>query len=116
MIGFDLQEVDEIKDAEKLLKKIALDSEVNYIHRFKQNFNEKVATLWAVKEATFKALCSDGTNISYKDIELCHKESGAPYITLHGKALEQFESLKASVIEVSLSHQKTVVGAVVLIR
>lgn len=116
MIGFDLQEVAEIKDAEKLLKKIALESESEYIQRFKQNFCEKVASLWAVKEATFKALCSDGTDISYKEIELCHRPSGAPYIKLHGKALKQFESLNASEIEVSLSHQKSVVGAVVLIK
>ena len=115
MIGFDLQEVGELKNPQKLLEKIALDSEIAYIQKFKCNFNEKVASLWSVKEAVFKALdCCEG-DISYKEIELCHKESGAPYIKLYGKAKNQFESLKAKKIEISISHQKNVVGAVVVV-
>ena len=115
MIGFDLLETKRIKDADKLLGKIALEGEIAYIERFAKQKKEKTASLWAVKEAVFKALDIKEGDISYKEIELCHKESGAPFIKLHGKAQKRFKELKAEKIEVSISHQKSVVGAVVVI-
>ncbi len=110
MIGFDIQEVDKIKNGKKLLEKIALESEIQYIQKFKCDYKMRIATLWAVKEAVFKALndCVD----SYKEIELCHKENGAPYILLHGQTKSNFEKLGGKNIEISISHQKNIVGAV----
>lgn len=116
MIGFDLQKVDRIENGDKLLHKIALESEIEYIQKFAKNQKEKIATLWVVKEATFKALDISSGGISFKEIELCHKESGAPFVKLHGKAQERFESLNAKNIEISISHQEDIVGAVVLIN
>lgn len=113
MIGFDLQEVRRIKNEDKLLEKIALQSEIDYIDSFPHNKKEKTASLWAVKEAVFKALDISAGQISFKEIELCHKQSGAPFVKLSGKALEVFEK-KFKKIEVSISHQKSVVGAVVV--
>lgn len=115
MIGYDLQEVKEIKNPQKLLEKIALESEVAYIQKFKCNFQERVASLWSVKEAVFKALDVSEGDISYNEIELCHKENGAPFVRLYGKAKSRFESLNAKKIELSISHQKNVVGCVVVI-
>ncbi len=112
MIGFDLQEVDKIKDPEKLLEKIALPEEKAYIQKFKQDFKMKVASLWAVKEAVFKAL-ELPKEVSFKDIKLCHKPNGAPFVELLNQALVQFEKLNAKAIYLSISHQKNVVGAVV---
>ena len=116
MIGFDLLETKRIKNADKLLEKIALENEIAYIYRFLKQKQEKTASLWAVKEAVFKALDICEGDISYKEIELCHKENGAPYIKLYGKALKRFKELKAEKIEVSISHQKSIVGAVVVIK
>jgi len=116
MIGFDLQETKRIKNEDKLLAKIALPNEIAYIEKFAKQKKEKVASLWAVKEATFKALDISEGEISYKEIELCHKESGAPYIKLSGKAKKRFEKLKMTEIEVSISNQQSIVGAVVVIR
>ena len=115
MIGFDLQEVKRIKDEEKLLQKIALASEIEYIQKFKRDTKIKVATLWSVKEAVFKALDINAGEISFKEIELCHKENGAPYVKLYGQALEKFKTLKANKIEISISHQPNIVGAVAII-
>ena len=112
MIGFDLQEVERIKNPEQLLEKIALESEIAYIEKFKCDFKMRVASLWAVKEAVFKALDICEGEISFKEIELCHKDSGAPFIKLYSKASELLAGRK---IEVSISHQKSVVGAVVII-
>lgn len=113
MIGFDLQEVGRIKNAEKLLEKIAVKSEIEYIQKFKCDFKQKVAVLWAVKEATFKVLDVFAGDISYKDIILMHKENGAPFLKLSGKAKAQFDRLNAKQINLSISHQKNIVGAVV---
>ena len=113
MIGFDLQEVERIKDEKKLLEKIALESEIEYIQKFKCDFKMRVASLWSVKEAVFKALDVCEGEISFKEIELCHKASGAPYVKLYGKALKKLGKRE---IEISISHQKTVVGAVAIVR
>lgn len=116
MIGFDLQDVKRIKDEDKLLSKIALDGELEYINKFKCEKRERVASLWSVKEAVFKALDVREGEISFKEIELCHKDSGRPYIKLHGKALARFEALGAEKIDVSISHQESVVGAVAIVE
>lgn len=113
MIGFDLENSKRVKNADRLLKKIANDSEIAYINKFK-NIQEKVATLWAVKEAIFKAFDVAAGGFSYKDIELTHNENGKPIITLYGKAKEIFEEKGFRDIQISLSHTKDIVGAVVI--
>ncbi len=112
MIGIDLQEVERIKQPEILLEKIALQSEKDYIAKFKCNFQMRVASLWAFKEAVFKALGVSEGEISFKEIELCHKENGAPYAKLSGKALE---ILQGRTIEISISHQPNVVVAIAIV-
>ena len=96
-----------------MLEKIALESEIAYIKKFKGNIRERTASLWAVKEAVFKAFDIHPGEISYKEVELCHKENGAPFVKLHGKALQKFKDRK---IEISISHQKNVVGAVAVVE
>ena len=113
-VGIDFQETKRIKNETKLLEKIALPVEINYIKKFARSQKEKIASLWAVKEATFKALNTKAGEISFKEIELCHKDSGAPYLKLVGKAKKRFESLGKE-IEVSLSHQKSGVVAIVVV-
>lgn len=115
MIGFDLQNTSAVKNGKKLLEKIALPGEVDYINRFPNNFEEKVASLWAVKEAVFKALDIRSGDILFSEVELCHKDSGAPFIRLYGRALKRLKEL-GSEIEISISHQKDIVGAVAVIR
>ena len=112
MIGFDLEHISRVKDEERLLKKIATTDEIAYIEKFK-NRKEKVASLWAVKEAVFKCLDVKDETISYKDIELSHHENGKPFIILHGEALK---FAKGKMVEISLSHTKDIVGAVAILR
>ena len=107
MIGFDLQEVEKIFGVEEaLLNKIALEGEIDYIQKFKCDFTMRVATLWAVKEAAFKALDVSEGDISYKEIELSHKPSGRPVLTLYGKAKARFEALGGKEIDVSCGTRK----------
>lgn len=115
MIGFDLQEVERLKNPEKLLEKIATAEEISYIQKFKQDFKMHIAALWACKEATFKALNLSEGEISYKEIELLHLDNGRPKIILHGKAKTHFEKMGLKKIDISISHQKNIVGAVVIV-
>ncbi len=110
MIGIDIEKIERIKD-DKMLDKIAVQSEIDYINKFK-NRKEKIATLWAVKEATFKALNTSAGSLSYKEIELHHSESGRPYLVLSGSAKEL---LKGKSIDISISHTEDTACAVVLI-
>ncbi len=114
MIGFDLEHISRIRNAEKLLEKIATASEIAYIEKFKNKL-EKVASLWAVKEATFKALDISAGEISYKEIELHHKESGKPFLKFSGKAEEILKKKGGKEVEISLSHSLDMVGAVAIV-
>lgn len=116
MIGFDLQEIAKIKNEEKLLEKIALESEIAYIEKFPKKLKEKTASLWAVKEAVFKALDLNEGEVSFKEIQLSHKSNGAPIIVLYGKAKKHFEKIGAKKIEISISHQDKIVGAVAIVE
>lgn len=64
----------------------------------------QMAGLFAAKEAVSKAL---GTGFSQgigpRDIEICHRESGAPYAVLHGAAEKRRKELGGR-IHVSVSH------------
>lgn len=114
MIGFDIEHIERVKELSKLLQKIATESEICYIQKFK-NQKEKVATLWAVKEAVFKSLDICAGEISYKEIELLHKENGKPIIKLYGKAKDILKSIGGKSVEISLSHTKDIVGAVAIV-
>jgi len=68
---------------------------------------------WAAKEAVVKAICSANPNASsitqgaaapLKEIEIVKSTSGAPGVTLSGKALEKFHLSNLSSIKVSISH------------
>ncbi len=115
MIGIDILEVERVDASDSLLNKIACVEEIEYIKNSSIQ-KQKAAALFAVKEAVLKALGRGIGDVNFKDIQLCHKASGSPYIKLHGKALEIFKSEhQEKRIEISLSHTKLVVVAVAII-
>lgn len=114
-IGFDLIDYERLKDDEKFLSRIANKNEIDYIKKFK-NFKEKIGALWAVKEAVIKALDLGGTGVSFLDIELCHTETGKPFVRLFNKCSDRFIEIKGKEIEVSISHIKGLAGAVAIIN
>lgn len=119
MIGIDFVEIDRVKLDQRFWNKIAYAEEIEYI---KNNQNkevqlQKVASLWAVKEAVMKALeLGQDSGVVFKDIKLCHEKSGKPYVELYGVAKEQFGKLfKNKKIEISLSHSKTCAVAIAIV-
>ena len=65
------------------------------------------AARFAAKEAIAKALGTGiGAQLGWRDIEICRKASGAPFIVLHGTGAETAERLGVSEILLSLSHSE----------
>ena len=117
--GIDIVEIDRIKTDDIFLSKIASAQEIAYIRTYKteQNQKESTAGLWAVKEAVFKALgLGKNSTITFKNVELCHEESGRPFVRLNGIAIETFQKLGLSQVEVSISHTKTNAVAIVVMK
>lgn len=119
MIGIDIDEVERFKEDDVFLNRIAFSQEIEHIKNAKCESlrQQRIASLWSVKEAVMKALgLGKNSGVSFKDIMLCHDESGKPYVELLGKAKSQFNLLYSSKkIEISLSHTPKIVVAVAVI-
>lgn len=108
-LGIDLVDTERIDSAwkrfgERFVNRILLEEEKAYCmsHRNPAPF---IAARFAAKEAVSKALGSGiGPLLGWHDIEVRHKETGAPYIELHGKGQELLSNLKANVIHLTLTH------------
>lgn len=120
MVGIDIEEVERFSISdEELLERIAHKEEIEYILKSKciSLQNQRFASLWALKEAVMKALgLGKASGVSYKDIKLCHEESGKPYVELFGVAKREFDiNHYGKKVEVSLSHTKSYATAIALI-
>ena len=63
------------------------------------------AARFAAKEAALKALQTGWRGgISWQDVEISSRESGAPYLIFTGQVLEVFEKFGATKTHLSMSH------------
>ena len=63
------------------------------------------AARFAAKEAALKALQTGWRGgISWQDVEVSSRESGAPYLIFTGQVLEVFEKFGATQTHLSISH------------
>ena len=63
------------------------------------------AARFAAKEAMLKALQTGWRGgISWQDVEIASRDSGAPYLVLHGPVKELFNSSGATTAHLSMSH------------
>ncbi len=107
--GIDIIEVARIrasyeKFGERVPSRILLPAEMAYCmsHKDPAPF---IAARFAAKEAVSKAFGTGiGASIGWHDIEVRRRESGEPYLVLHGKGAELFHSREATRIHLSLSH------------
>jgi holo-[acyl-carrier protein] synthase len=108
-IGIDIIEIARItasleKFGERFGQRILLPDEMAYClsHRHPAPF---VAARFAAKEAISKAFGTGiGAQLGWRDMEICRKESGEPFVVLHGRGKELFESRRARQLLVSISH------------
>jgi holo-[acyl-carrier protein] synthase len=107
--GIDIIEVARIassheKFGERFVNRILLPEEIGYClsHREPAPF---LAVRFAAKEAVSKAFGTGiGAALGWRDIEIRRKESGEPYVVLHGKGQELFAARGAKQLHVTLSH------------
>lgn len=119
MVGIDILELDRLDKSDKFMMKIADEEEIEYIKKSpcESLQIQRLGALFCVKEAVMKALeMGKQSGVSFRDIKLCHREDGKPYVKLLGKAQEKFSQLSdAKKIEISISHTQNYATAIALI-
>lgn len=107
--GIDLIEVARIrascdKFGERFAARILIGGELEYCfsHKDPAPF---IAARFAAKEAISKAFGTGiGAHIGWHDIEVRRKDSGEPFVLLHGKGEALFRTREATRLHLSLSH------------
>jgi holo-[acyl-carrier protein] synthase len=76
-----------------------------------------VAARFAAKEAISKAFGTGiGGQLGWQDMEIAHKESGEPYVILHGKGKKLFGTRRAKNLFVSISHTQQYAAVVAVLE
>jgi holo-[acyl-carrier protein] synthase len=119
--GIDLIEVARIaasyeKFGERFVNRILLPDEIAYCLTHK-NPSPFLAARFAAKEAVSKAFGTGiGAALGWRDMEIRRKESGEPFVVLHGKGVELFAARGAKQLLVSLSHTEYYAAATAVLE
>ena len=119
-IGTDIIEVERIeKQLEKnsgLKEKLFTTNEIAYCES-KKNRGQHYAARFAAKEAFLKAIGTgwrDG--LQFDEIEVTNDQLGKPALVLYGKTRDFVAEINITNIQVSLTHIKDVVNAIVIVE
>jgi holo-[acyl-carrier protein] synthase len=120
-VGIDIIEVARIgasyeRFGERFLKRILHANEISYClsHKVPAPF---LAARFAAKEAISKAFGTGiGAQLGWRDIEVCRKESGEPFVVLHDAGKQLLEQRKARCVLISLSHTQQHAAAVAILE
>ncbi len=119
-LGIDVVEIDRIRYllnhyGKRFLDRIYTSHEVTFAFR-RSDPAPFLAVSFAAKEASSKALGTGLRGISWREIEVCHHNSGKPYLVFYGRAKRRFLALGGVSSHLSLSHEKNQAIAVVIIE
>jgi len=120
-VGIDIIEVARIRSSyerfgERFLNRILLPNEIAYClsHKVPAPF---LAARFAAKEAISKAFGTGiGAQLGWQDMEVGRKESGEPFVILHGGGKKLLEERKGRVVLISLSHTQEHAAAVAILE
>jgi len=119
-IGVDIcntKRFERLTENNSFINRIFTENEIIYCNSRKRKKAEAFAVRFAAKEAFSKAL---GTGfrkgVSLKEIEIKKDELGKPFIVLLGETKNFFESRVGGTIFLSLSHEKEIAIAMVVIE
>ena len=119
--GIDIIEVARIaasfeKFGERFVNRVLLPDEIAYCLRHK-NPAPFLAVRFAAKEAISKAFGTGiGAQLGWRDMEIRRKESGEPYVLLHGQGVELFAARGARRLIVSLTHTENYAAATAILE
>lgn len=119
--GIDIIEVARIassfeKFGERFVNRILLPAEIAYCltHKSPAPF---LAARFAAKEAISKAFGTGiGAQLGWQDMEIRRKESGEPYVVMHGKGADLLAARGAKQILVSLTHTEGYAAATAILE
>ncbi len=120
-IGIDIIEITKLRRAversgDRFLVRVFTEDEVRFCMARRDPY-QHLAARFAAKEAAMKALASGwGKGISWKDIEVIPGKEGAPLLECSGEARRHLKKLGGRSIHVSLSHQRSIACASVIIE
>lgn len=119
--GIDIIEVSRIQASyerfgERFVQRILHPEEIRYClsHRVPGPF---LAARFAAKEAISKAFGTGiGAQLGWHDMEVGRKESGEPFVILHGNGKELLKARGAKQVLISLSHTQEHAAAVAILE
>ncbi|MHC4915678.1 MAG: holo-ACP synthase [Planctomycetota bacterium] len=119
--GIDLVEIARIaelahKHGERFLNRVFTEDEVAYAMPKAARY-QHLAGRFAAKEAVFKALGTGWSQgVSWKLVEVCTGEGGAPQVLLSGGAAERLSRMGGSRVHVTITHTEGMAAAVAVIE
>jgi len=119
--GIDIIEVQRVEAAcekfgDRFLRRILRPSELAYClsHKSPGPF---LAARFAGKEAISKAFGAGiGRQLGWQDMEICRKDSGEPYVVLHGKGQTLLRERGGRIVHLSLSHTAKLATAIAILE
>ncbi len=120
-IGIDIIEIARLRKAierngDRFLTRVFTDGEVRFCKARRDPY-QHLAARFAAKEAVMKALASGwGKGISWKDMEVISGKEGTPLLECSGEAGRLLKKIGGRAIHVSLSHQRDLACASVVIE
>ena len=120
-VGIDIIEVSRIaasyeKFGERFLNRILHPAEIKYClsHKTPAPF---LAARFAAKEAISKAFGTGiGAQLGWQDMEVGRKESGEPFVILHGIGEKLLKERNGRIVLISLSHTQVHATAVAILE
>ncbi len=119
--GIDLIEVARIassfeKFGQRFVNRVLVADEIAYCLTHK-NPAPFLAVRFAAKEAVSKAFGTGiGAQLGWQDMEIRRKESGEPFVVLHGKGQELFVARGARHLHISLTHTENYAAATAILE
>jgi holo-[acyl-carrier protein] synthase len=119
--GIDLIEVARIassfeKFGERFVNRVLLPDEIAYCLAHK-NPAPFLAARFAAKEAISKAFGTGiGARLGWHDLEIRRKETGEPYVVLHGKGAELLAARGGKKVHLSLTHTEIYAAATAILE
>lgn len=103
-VGIDIVKISRMENfvRNNFPEKIFSKKEAEYINSKKDKMQAS-AGVYAAKEAVLKSL-GCGISLPLSEVEVCHRENGAPYVILSGKVKALSLSMSLSGFDVSISH------------
>ena len=92
---------------ERFLKRIYTEREIDYC----RGRTPELAARFAGKEAVMKALGTGVRGVRWREIEILANARGKPVVILHGGAERRSREIGLDRIEISLTHERTMVCA-----